>query len=77
MEQNATLQAQILRAQYRAVKAETERLWYRIHRDRISRKRKERYRTDALYRAKIRARHSRKTFLPAEQDSLTMKGGRN
>jgi hypothetical protein len=54
-EQDAALQAQ-----YRASKAATERLWYRIHRDRISRRRKERYRTDPLYRAKIRARHTRK-----------------
>lgn len=45
-----------IRTQYKASKALTERLWYALHRDRISRKRKERYRNDALYREKVLAR---------------------
>jgi hypothetical protein len=51
-----TTDTQALIQAWRQVKAEADRLWWRLHRHRVNAKRRQRYREDAVYRNKVRAR---------------------
>ena len=50
-----------LRVRWRAAKAEAERLWYLLNRERVCAKRKQRYRSEPLYRQAIQHRGALRT----------------
>lgn len=55
-ETSAAASQDTLLVRWRAAKAEAERLWYLLHKERVCAKRKERYRSDPLYRQAIQRR---------------------
>ena len=46
---------QALREAWRRAKARADRIYWRLHREHVNARRRERYRSDPLYRARVRA----------------------
>ena len=63
--------AALAREAWRRAKAEADRLYWKVCRNRVNARRRERYRNDEAYRERVRARRTRRPALEPVQANET------